>query len=169
MAVDSVRSSQARPVDTKQAVARREPHFSSYQDLLDDVRHLAATPTRQLGNWSLDQICEHLSKAVSYAIDGAPFKSPWYLRLVGPLVKKRFLTRPMKPGFKLPPSAAVYLPGNPASSAGIIALEQAIARYQRTTTPLHPHAIFGRMTREEFDLLNFRHAEMHLSFIVPQA
>ena len=151
---------------TTQVARRRTLHFSSYQDIVDDVHAMAARPTRHLGNWSLGQICEHLAKAIEYAVDGAPFGVAWYFRLLGPLFKKRVLTQPMKPGFKLPQNAAEYLPSNTDATAGITRLEQAIARYQQAPE-LAPHVIFGRLTRDEYDRLNFRHAEMHLSFIVP--
>ncbi len=145
---------------------RRTLHFASYQDILDDVHAMAERPTHHLGNWSLGQICEHLSKAIEYAVDGAPFGVAWYFRLLGPLFKKRTLTQPMKPGFKLPQSAAEYLPSNTDAAAGIARLEGAIAKYQQAPE-LKPHVIFGRMSQDEWDQLNFRHAEMHLSFIVP--
>lgn len=154
-------------VETAQVTGRRTLHFSSYQDILDDVHALAERPARQLGNWSLGQICEHLAKATEYALDGAPFTAPWYVRLVGPFLKKRFITQPMKPGFKLPARAADYLPVNTDASVGIARLERAIERIQQTNDP-RPHALLGAMTRDEWDQLNFRHAEMHLSFIVPE-
>jgi hypothetical protein len=145
---------------------RRTLHFTSYQEILDDVHAMAARPTRHLGNWSLGQICEHLAKAFEYAVHGAPFPVAWYLRLAGPLFKRRFISQPMKPGFKLPKNAAEYLPSATDDAAGIARMERAIAAYQEASE-LKPHAILGRMTRAEYDQLNFRHAEMHLSFIVP--
>ncbi len=153
-------------VDTKQAVGRRKLHFSSYQDILDDVHALAGGPVRQLGNWSLGGICEHLSKAMDYGIDGAPFAAPWYMRLVGPLLKHRVIARPMSPGFKLPANAGVYLPSTQADASGIAELERAIER-MRTVAERKPHVILGQLSREQWDQLHFRHAEMHLSFIVP--
>lgn len=153
-------------IDSTRVAGRRQLRFSSYEDLLADVHAMNAQPSRHLGNWSLGQICEHLAKAIEYAVDGAPFKAPWVLRAVGPLIKKRIITRPMKPGFRLPKSANEYLPVNPDAAIGIARLEQAIARY-RAAEQVQPHAIFGPMTREQFDQLTFRHAEMHLSFVVP--
>ncbi len=154
-------------VQSKSVSGRRELHFSSYDELLDEVRSLAAQPTRHLGNWSLGQVCEHLAKSMEYAVDGTPFRAPWLARLVGPFLKKRFLTRPMKPGFKLPKNAAEYLPGNTDPSIAIARLERATERIQQTTDP-QPHVLLGALTREQWDQLTFRHAEMHLSFILPE-
>ena len=154
-------------VESKNVSERRALHFSSYQEMLDDVHRLAGRPTRHLGNWSLGQVCEHLAKSMEYAVEGAPFRAPWLARLVGPFLKKRFLTRPMKPGFKLPKNAAEYLPGNTATSVAIARLERATERIQQTTDP-KPHVLLGTLTREQWDQLTFRHAEMHLSFILPE-
>ncbi len=153
-------------VETTRVAGRRTLRFQSYDDILADARAMNAQSTRSLGNWSLGQICEHLAKAMEYAVDGAPFKASWLFRVVGPLIKRRILTRPMKPGFRLPKSASMYLPQNTDAEAGIARLEKAIARYLQTPQ-LEPHVIFGPLTRDEYDQLNFRHAEMHLSLIVP--
>jgi hypothetical protein len=153
-------------VETTKAQRRRDLHFSSYDELLAEARALASQPTRQLGNWSLGQICEHLAKAMDMAIDGPPYKPSWPLRVLGPFVKKRVITRGMSPGFKLPKNAGTLIPQPAETAAGIAALETAIARLERTPQRL-PHFVFGPMTREEWDQLHFRHAELHLSFIVP--
>jgi len=153
-------------VSARPAPARRVLHFNSYDDILNDVHDLAGREVIQLGNWSLGGVCEHLAKGMNYGIDGAPFKVQWYLRLLGPILRKRFLTRPMSPGFKLPTSASPYLPSRQAAESGVAELEQAIARQQKIRER-KPHVIFGNMTPEEWDQLHFRHSEMHLSFIVP--
>jgi hypothetical protein len=156
-------------VKTARVSGRRQLHFHSYQDMLDDVHALAAAPCRQLGNWSLGQICCHLAQTMHMSIDGAQGRFPWYLRLVGPLLKKRFLSRPMQPGFVVPPTIAPQLlPGDHDTAAGVAEFEKAIARLDRTAER-KPHGVFGPMSREEWDQLHMRHGEMHLSFIMPAA
>jgi hypothetical protein len=154
-------------VDTKSVPGRRNLHFESYDDILGDVRALAARPTRQLGNWSLGQICQHLAAGMDMAIDGPPFKPGWLLRTIGPFIKKRMITRPMSPGFRFPKTATVLMPGNLDTAAGVAAIEKAVGRL-RENRQRKPHVIFGAMTHEEWDQLEFRHCEMHLSFIVPE-
>jgi hypothetical protein len=153
-------------VKTSKVTGRRSLRFSSYQDILDEVRKSSGTPTRQLGNWSLGQICEHLAKGLDMAIDGATFKPSLPIRLIGPWLKKRMIVRPMSPGFTLPKNAAPLLPDPTNTAEGLARLEKAIARQQQTRER-KPNPVFGPMTAEEWDQLNFRHAEMHLSFIVP--
>jgi Protein of unknown function (DUF1569) len=154
-------------VDTRGVKGRRQLHFADYQELLDDVHLLASCPTRQLGNWSLGQILQHLARAMNMAIDGPPYKPAWILRVLGPFFKKRVISRPMSPGFRLPKNAGALIPAPCDVAAGVAAVEKAVARLQQSPDR-KPHFVFGPMTREEWDLLHMRHAEMHLSFIVPE-
>lgn len=154
-------------VRTTRVSGRRQLHFASYQDILDDARQMAARPNRQLGNWSLGQICVHLAKGMEMAIEGAAFTPPWPIRAIGPFFKRRTLRGPMKPGFRLPRKASSLLPAATSAADGLETLARSIARMQQVTEP-HRHAVLGPMTRAEWDQLHFRHAEMHLSFIVPE-
>lgn len=154
-------------VDTKSVEGRRKLHFNNYDQLLDEVRSLAARPTRNLGNWSLGLVCQHLAAAMNMAIDGRPFKPGLFLRLIGPLLKKRMISRPMPSGFKFPQTATALIPQNEDVAAGVAAVEKAVARLEQIPER-KPHAVLGRMTRDQWDQLQFRHAEMHLSFILPE-
>ena len=52
-------------VDTAKVVARRELHFQSIQDILDDVEAVQAAPQIEtLGNWSAGQIFKHLANTI---------------------------------------------------------------------------------------------------------
>ncbi|MEX0979336.1 MAG: DUF1569 domain-containing protein [Pirellulales bacterium] len=154
-------------VDTRNVKGRRELHFANYGQLLDDVHTLAAGPTRPLGNWSLGQILQHLAKAMNMAIDGPPFKPAWIVRMLGPFFKNRVISRPMSPGFRLPKNGAALIPAESDVAAGVAAIEKAVARLEQNPDR-KPHFVFGPMTRDEWDQLQFRHAEMHLSFITPE-
>jgi hypothetical protein len=156
-------------IQSTPAVSRRKLRFESYDDILNDVRKLAGGRCHQLGNWSLGQACQHLANTMHMSIDGATGKAPWFLRLIGPLVKSRILTRPMRPGFKVPPGiSAQLLPGDKDSAAGVAELEKAIERLKQTADR-KPHVVFGPLSRDEWDSLHMRHSELHLSFLVPQS
>ena len=77
------------------------------------------------------------------------------------------LTRKMQPGWKLPKSADPYLPDAEAS------VEDALARLVKgidrpdTENPEAAHPVFGKLAREEWLQLHLRHAELHMSFVVP--
>ncbi len=153
-------------VATKKVAGRRTLHFDNYQQILDDARYLASRPHRQLGNWSLGQVCDHLAKTIDMSLDGSQARFPWLLRMIGPFLLGRLLTRPMSAGFTAPPSAGIT-PDPQETQAGLAALERAVARLDQTSQR-KPHGLFGPMTREQWDQLHMRHSELHLSFIVPE-
>jgi hypothetical protein len=135
--------------------------------LLADAERLAAGQTTMLGNWSLGQIYMHLAKAIDTAIDGNPFMLPAPVRWVTrPLLKKRFLTRSLTPGFKIPGRAAALQPAEISTAEGLAALRAAIAR-QKTDRTRAVHPILGTLTIDEWNAFHLRHAEMHMSFAVP--
>jgi hypothetical protein len=154
-------------VDTKHVQGRRQLRFSSYDEMLADVDTLAAHPCRQLGNWSLGEICDHLAKAMDMAVDGPPFTPPWYVRLIGPFFKSRFLRGPMPSGFQLPKNASRLTPAPTAVPEGVARLKNAVDRICANSERA-AHGVFGRLTREEWDQLMLRHCEMHLGFLVPE-
>ncbi|MCA9268773.1 MAG: DUF1569 domain-containing protein [Planctomycetales bacterium] len=154
-------------VDTKKAAGRRDVRYQSYDDLLADAQRLAAGPTTTVGNWTLGQILFHLAKSIEASIDGIPFKAPWLMRLVAKLfMKKKFIYKSVPPGFKLPATAAAKYTGDPSVDAqeALAALSAAIDR-ANGTAQRGDHPAFGKLTREEWDSFNLRHAEMHMSFV----
>jgi hypothetical protein len=155
-------------VNTKSVGGRRRVRFNDYDEMMADVHALGGGPIRQLGNWTLGQICSHLAIAMHSCIDGPPFMPAWYVRLVGPLLKRRALTRGLGPGFQLPRNAVALLPPEVGAAEGIAELAKSVERVRRDPSR-KPHIVFGNMTREEWDQFLLRHAELHLSFILPDA
>ncbi len=148
---------------------RRHVVYVTLQDFRKDVQHLAGVDVTCVGNWSYAQIVEHLARAIDASIDGFSFRSNWLVRtLAAPLIKNRLLTRPMKPGFTLPRRANSYLPDPDTDfDAAHTHLESAIERLA-TTTPTAAHPFLGRLSDREWLALHLRHAEMHMSFVVPR-
>ena len=155
-------------VETGKVAGRRKLHFSNYDEVLSEARRLAAAPTRQLGNWSLGQICRHLGIAMDRSIAGEqPFRVPWKRRLMGRLYRWSVLNRGFPPGVKLPKDAAALIPPPTSPEDGLAALEKGIAALRETTHRV-AHPVLGRMNVRQWDKFHLRHAEMHLSFIEPQ-
>jgi hypothetical protein len=154
-------------VNTKQVSGRCRRHFESLDDVVVEVRSLATQPTRQLGNWSLGQICHHLGVAMDRSTSADKlFPVPLYLRIIGPWIRRRVLTRGLPRGFQLPPEGAVLLPPPVTVDEGLAKLESGIAALSATTRRV-PHPVFGAMNVDEWHQFHLRHAEMHLSFIAP--
>lgn len=155
-------------LDTRKTAGRRVLHFKSIDDILADVNHLAeAKEVKTVGNWTAGQILQHLAIAFRDSIDGYSFVLPGFVRFFLRLfVKKRFLTRPMSPGFKLPGRAASLLPPPTSLEDGLRNFREAVRRL-KTETKRGANPVLGKLTNEEWDQLHCRHAELHLSFLVP--
>ncbi|MBC8355020.1 MAG: DUF1569 domain-containing protein [Planctomycetes bacterium] len=159
-------------IDTKKVEGRRELQFQSLDDVLADLDQLASGEVKTLGNWSLGQICGHLAAGMSSALDGSSFNPPFIFRLIGPFMKKKFLTGKMPTGFKIPKAAeGQFLPSNDVETeAAVGELRSAIERLKAASdADLVRHPMFGEMTKHEAEQFHLRHAEMHLSFVVPAA
>ena len=159
----------AAPVNTAKVTGRRELHFTKLAEIQAEAERLVAAPHRQLGNWPLGYALAHLAGSMKMSLDGADFTAPFYIRWFAPLIKKRLLRGPMKPGFQLPQQATKQLmPDGPVSTPeGMNQLRTTIERMDREPQR-HPSPVFGPMTREEWDQLHLRHAELHLGFYVPE-
>lgn len=154
-------------VNTKQVEGRRAVRYENFDNLLADVNQLAAGKVRILGNWSLGQILSHLAKVYECSIDEFPFLMPAPLRfLFGVVMKRRFLNRPLPTGFQLPKKASDLIPAeiDPAEASALLA--KAIDRL-KNERQRSPHPALGRLTVDEWNALHLRHAEMHLSFVLP--
>jgi Protein of unknown function (DUF1569) len=157
------------PIATSKVSNRREVQYASLPDVLADAERLCQGKFNTLGNWSAGQIFLHLAKSMNDSIDGSDLHLPWYLKLVGPLLKKKLLRGPMAPGVKLPASVAKEtVPGPTSTAEGLTALRSAIARLQseskRARSPF-----LGDMTKDEWNRLHLNHAALHMSFLVPQS
>lgn len=121
-------------VDTAKVTGRRGLRFESLDEIAEEAERIVATPqVRTLGNWSIGQILRHLAAGMHMSIDGSKHRSPWYFRWLGPLVKRRVLTRGMSAGFNLPrPMAATLIVSDDVSAeSGLTALRDALRRLKR--------------------------------------
>jgi hypothetical protein len=155
-------------INTTKVENRRQLHFHTVGDILADVERLNQGKIKALGNWSSGQVLRHLTLVMNGSIDGFPFRLSWPLRLMGRLFRNRVLTKGMTPGYQLNgPAAEAFLPPATTWEEGLQAYRQAIHR-QQTETKREPSPFFGAMTREQWEQLHCRHAELHLSFLVPE-
>jgi len=147
---------------------RRTLHFETLDDILADVRAMAACPHSSAGNWTLAQVCKHLAGTFHGSIDG--------LLLSGPRLRRIFLGRVIlswtyKHG--IPPGITLDPKLNPPFECDleccIDELSRAIDRYRMHKGGLRPHPIFGRLRRKAWDRLHCFHCAHHLSHIVPVA
>lgn len=150
---------------TDQPKTRRKLHFHTMQDILDDVETLASGPVESLGKWTPAQNIDHIRRLIHIAHRGVDFKMPLPFRVIGKVFKGYFLKAPFRAGFKTvdifePPAEITMQEAVEAFRA-----EMAIA--DRPGAMSHPSPLLGTMTHEQWVQLHCRHAELHLSFLVP--
>lgn len=165
-----IESKRAMPTrNTVKVVGRRTVRYENFNELLDEAERLATMRTTELGNWSKGQIYQHLAFALTAMLDGAPFSLPAPVRWVlGWIMKRRLLTQTLRPGFKLPRSAAQLLPGEVSTEAGLALLRAAVERVLATDQRA-VNAVLGHLSKAESDQFQLRHCEMHMSFIIPSS
>lgn len=154
-------------VNTKNVVNRRALHFKTVDDILRDAEEITSGEVRHLGNWTPGKIFKHIAITMDNSVDGVDFKAPLLIRIVARLMKKSFLNNTMKSGFQMPEKMKPHFspPDDVSIEEGLTALRESIERY-KSATDLQPSPVLGNLTRDEYDKLHMRHAEMHLSFIV---
>lgn len=146
---------------------RRTLRFSSLDEMLTDTRQVVGNSHVTTGQWTAAQILDHLSRAIDCSFDGFGFSAPLWIRILVRPFRNGLLLRPMRAGFRVPQRGAVLLPSD------AVTLEDALARLERSTTrlqnerPEQPHPVLGVLSPQEYRLMHLRHAELHLSFILP--
>jgi hypothetical protein len=157
------------PVDTKAVSGRRKLQFASLDEVIADAEKCVGSPnTKMLGNWPLERILGHLTKAMNGSIDGMDLQAPFLIRLIGPLLKRRILKKGMAPGIKLSkPNEAVLYPNVASAQQVLDAMRAAASRVQMEKKLIARHPVFGNMTKDEWIKLHLRHSELHLSYALP--
>ena len=154
-------------IDTAKVEGRRTLHFSTIQDIVNDVEQLSRGKFTPLGNWSGGQVLKHLSTVMLFSLDGANVQLPWYLRIVGRVMRGRVLSKGMTPGFIMKgPMAEQIMPKETSWEEGLQMFREMTSRLQKEPQR-KPSPFFGEMSKEDWERLHCRHSELHLSFLVP--
>lgn len=153
--------------------SRRTLHFTSIDNVLAEADRLVeaacAGQVSYAGRWTLATILNHLAIWAEFAYNGLPLKIPLLLRLLVRPFKGRILKGAMPSGRRLP--------NVPGGTLGIeeIPLGKAHQRLQiaflrlKNDPPILAHPLLGKLTHPQWIALHLRHAELHLSFVLPPA
>ncbi len=157
-------------VDTRKA-ERRTLQFANLQEALQDARRVAAADAqgrlRRTGNWTAGQALNHLASWINFGYDGYPATPPWFIRLLGPLMRSRVLKGPVMLGMRMPGvNEGTFATEDMPTEKALAKYEQAVQRLT-TAPPSTPNPVFGRMTHQQWMDLHTRHAECHLGFLHP--
>lgn len=157
-------------INTKEVSDRRELHFSSLQDILADAERLgAAQSIRNTGNWTPAQVMQHVGRLMLASIDGFQAKGPLLFRIIGPMMKGKFLSNPFKAGFKVPDNFSQLKPDeNPSWDEGFQVIKTGVERAQSGERMSQSSPFLGSMSHEDWVAMHCRHAELHFSFLHPE-
>ena len=152
---------------------RRVLTLDSVDAGLADARHLLVTGYTRVGNWSLGQVCWHLSRWIEYPLDGfPPLPVPlrpvaWVIRhTVAPAYLRRVLAGGGVPE-KLPTPFGTRPPAAVDDLDGVTRYEAQLNRLRDFRGVPHESPVFGPMSADELIRLSCRHAAHHLSFLTP--
>ena len=147
---------------------RRTLTFSSLGEVMSEVDRLLLGH-RTIGDWTLGQICNHLSWALIGSVDGSPLRVPWVVRkTIGPFIASRILKTGRFPnGIKLPERYRPK-PGLDAR-AEAEALRAAIRLFNSHAGAFADHPLAGPTGRATWERFHCIHCAHHLGFVVPEA
>ena len=153
------------------SLTRREVRYESREEFLADAERLSNIPIHTVGKWTYPQILDHLARTMTASLDGFGFKAPgWARLLIAPFVKNSFLTKTMKPGFNSNSATGRRRRSIPAPDlslpAAMVNLRKAMTRIAHEPANAE-HPFFGKLASQEWTSLHLRHAELHMSFVVP--
>ena len=122
-----------------------------------------------LGAWTPGQILNHLGAWIEFGYEGFPRElrpPPLALRVLLRLGRKRFLSRPLPVGFRIPHAPeGTYATEVVPFEEGMARLRRNLERLMKGEAPRVPSPAFGMLTHEEAVQGTLRHAELHLGFL----
>jgi hypothetical protein len=149
----------------------RQLHFDTLDDILAEARHIAErpdAPTR--GRWSASQNVWHVARYLQASVEGYPFDTPWWMKLVGKLLKNRATNKPMASGFKTPAYVSKHMEPQSVSAdetnmESALKLLETWAGKAKTEGYIPANPVFGPMAAAQWEQLHCRHAELHFGLV----
>ena len=144
----------------------RDLQFENLDAAVDDARALLASGYVCHGNWSLGQICRHLTLVQDPSIDGYPAWMSLFAPL-RPLMRRWLLPKLLGPdsprGIRTAPMFVP--PDNLDDAAEVEAFSASVERLINHSGEFAPHPAFGRMPRDRILEIHAAHAAHHLRFL----
>jgi Protein of unknown function (DUF1569) len=148
---------------------RRKLRFASLDDVMPEVEGLL-TGYETVGNWSLGQICNHLSRVFNLLVDAGPTRTPpnRLARLRYYMARKGFFAIEWFPTGVRAPTKLVLPDEGLNDRAEAEALRIALDRFKAAPGPFPTHPFLGVMSKPEWVQFNCRHCAHHLGFAIPR-
>jgi len=148
------------------SAADRQLVFASLKDARRELDRLGkAAALRSSTQWSWPQTLTHCAQSIEFSLTGFPSpKSALFQNTAGALGFQVFTWRG-----RMSHDLAEPIPGAPAldtSNDPVLAmarLQQAMADFQKRTTPLQPHFAYGALNKPAYERAHAMHLANHLS------
>ncbi|WP_261340107.1 DUF1569 domain-containing protein [Rhodopirellula europaea] len=146
----------------------RTLQFEDLDDAVREARSLLHTSYVPCGNWSLGQICRHLTLVQNPSVDGYPAWMSLFAFL-RPAMRKFLLPKLRRPdsprGIR---TSSMFVPPDETDDAEEVdAFARSVDRFRAHSGEYAPHPAFGRMSRSEIEEIHTLHAAHHLRFLKP--
>lgn len=157
-------------VKTSKVKERRSLRFGRLTDLVSDVEQFEGR-ARSTGNWTPAQVVDHVSRVIQCSLDGFPAPNASILiRGVAKMMRSSVLNKPMRAGLKYQEKFDFFdPPADVTWEDATTRLKRAIARIDKGEKMPHRSPVLGFLEHEEWIQFHCRHAEMHFSFLHPEA
>jgi hypothetical protein len=134
--------------------------LATFDEVLGQLESLERAPAPALA-WPL----AHCAQSIELSLSGYPRLRAWPVRaLIGPLVKRRFLSRgEMSHDTKAPIDGAPEISAATSFAEAAARLRKAIDSFRAHQGPLAPHFAYGECSKAEYEKLHAMHAANHLS------
>jgi len=144
----------------------RELHFDDLNAAAEEARSLLNSGYNRHGNWSLGQICRHLTLVQDPSVDGYPkwmslfaFLRPVMRRILLPKVLSGDSPRGIR-------TVSMFVPPTDLDDAREVeAFAASVVRFYGHLGDYAPHPAFGRLPSERIEQIHAEHAAHHLRFL----
>ncbi len=150
------------------SVVRRPLEFDCLPDSVAEVHRLNELGYAKAGNWDLAQMCQHLSKSMRIAIEGAPFRLPFFLQPVARWMLYDTVMKGQRTRLPLITAPQFRPDASPDAKSEIAEYETLVNTVMADDVVLLPdHPLFGTVTPEYWHKFFTWHAAHHLSYLIP--
>jgi hypothetical protein len=133
------------------------------QHMVARINSLSDQTPARWGKMNVTQMLQHCQVGLNVAFGDIKLKRGFFAILIGGIAKKMALgSVPFKKNLPTDKAFIIQLPGNfEEEKSGLIQLVREFATPDVKLTP-NPHPLFGKLSKEEWDILMWKHLDHHL-------
>jgi uncharacterized protein DUF1569 len=138
-------------------------NFADTDEVAAEVRRLRKGWTKT-GNWSLEQICWHLNRAMRFSMRPGPHAAPLHDPKAAERLAYMLKTGRPPEGIQAPDMA---LPPAQVPDAAIDEFLATLTALKSFKGEFAPHRLFGVVSHDDFYYLHLLHSAHHLGHLIP--